>query len=60
MIEDSRRGLEAARAAGIACWVIPSGLTAGESFDGADAILADLDAAAARLLGGSEPVEGSS
>jgi HAD superfamily hydrolase (TIGR01509 family) len=56
VIEDSRRGLEAARAAGIACWVIPSGLTAGESFDGADAILPDLDAAAARLLGGSEPV----
>jgi HAD superfamily hydrolase (TIGR01509 family) len=50
VIEDSRRGLEAARAAGIACWVIPSGLTAGESFDGADAILPDLDAAAARLL----------
>ena len=50
VIEDSRRGLEAARAAGIACWVIPSGLTAAESFDGADAILPDLDAAAARLL----------
>ena len=28
VIEDSRRGLDAARAAGIACWVIPSGLTA--------------------------------
>ena len=50
VIEDSRRGLEAARAAGIACWVIPSGLTAGESFEGAAAILPDLDAAAARLL----------
>ena len=50
VIEDSRRGLQAARAAGIACWVIPSGLTAGESFEGADAILPDLDAAAARLL----------
>jgi HAD superfamily hydrolase (TIGR01509 family) len=50
VIEDSRRGLDAARAAGVACWVIPSGLTAGESFEGADAILSDLDAAAARLL----------
>ena len=50
VIEDSRRGLDAARAAGIACWVIRSGLTASESFDGADAILPDLAAAAARLL----------
>ncbi len=50
VIEDSRRGLQAARAAGIACWAIASGLTAGESFEGADAILPDLDAAAARLL----------
>jgi HAD superfamily hydrolase (TIGR01509 family) len=50
VIEDSRRGLDAARAAGIACWVIPSGLTATESFDGADAILPNLAAAATRLL----------
>ena len=50
VIEDSRRGLDAARAAGIACWVIRSGLTASESFEGADAILPDLAAAAARLL----------
>ncbi len=50
VIEDSRRGLDAARAAGIACWVIPSGLTARESFEGAAAILPDLGAAAERLL----------
>ena len=29
VIEDSERGLRAAKAAGLACWVIPSGLTAG-------------------------------
>jgi len=50
VIEDSERGLRAAKAAGLQCWVIPSALTAGGQFDAADAVLASLDAAAARLL----------
>ena len=50
VIEDSERGLAAAKAAGLACWVIPSGLTRAGRFDGADAVLPDLRAAAARLL----------
>ena len=50
MIEDSERGLLAAKAAGLACWVIPSGLTRSGRFDGADAVLTDLRAAARRLL----------
>ena len=50
VIEDSERGLIAAKAAGLRCWVIPSALTAGGRFDAADAVLDDLGAAAARLL----------
>jgi len=50
VIEDSERGLRAAKAAGLRCWVIPSRLTAGGRFDAADAVLGDLAAAAARLL----------
>jgi HAD superfamily hydrolase (TIGR01509 family) len=50
VIEDSERGLRAAKAAGLACWVIPSGLTAASRFDAADAVLGDLRAVAARLL----------
>lgn len=50
VIEDSERGLRAAKAAGLRCWVIPSALTAAGRFDDADAVLADLAAAAARLL----------
>lgn len=50
VIEDSARGLRAAKAAGLACWVIPTRLTADGPFDTADAILPDLGAAAARLL----------
>jgi HAD superfamily hydrolase (TIGR01509 family) len=53
VIEDSERGLRAARAAGIPCWVIPSGLTHGSDFTAADAVLPDLDAATALLLGGA-------
>jgi HAD superfamily hydrolase (TIGR01509 family) len=51
VIEDSERGLRAAKAAGLRCWVIPSALTAGGRFDAADAVLDGLGAAAARLLG---------
>ena len=50
VIEDSERGLRAAKAAGLACWVVPSGLTAGGNFAAADAVLPDLTVAAARLL----------
>lgn len=50
VIEDSERGLRAAKAAGLACWVIPSHLTVGGRFADADAVLDALDAAAARLL----------
>jgi HAD superfamily hydrolase (TIGR01509 family) len=51
VIEDSERGLRAAKAAGLACWVVPSGLTAGGNFAAADAVLPDLTVAAGRLLG---------
>jgi len=50
VIEDSERGLRAAKAAGLRCWVIPSALTIGQRFDAADAVLDSLSAAAARLL----------
>jgi HAD superfamily hydrolase (TIGR01509 family) len=41
-IEDSARGLESARAAGIRCIVVPSGLTRGSRFVGAHRILDNL------------------
>jgi HAD superfamily hydrolase (TIGR01509 family) len=50
VIEDSERGLRAAKAAGLCCWVVPSGLTRDGDFTAADAVLPDLAAAAARLL----------
>jgi HAD superfamily hydrolase (TIGR01509 family) len=50
VIEDSERGLRAAKAAGLTCWVIPSAFTRAGSFDAADAVLTDLAAAAERLL----------
>ena len=50
VIEDSERGLAAAKAAGLACWVIPSALTRGLDFARADLVLDDLPAAAALLL----------
>lgn len=40
-IEDSERGLAAARAAGLRCLVVPRGLTRGGSFTGAHRVLAD-------------------
>jgi len=51
VIEDSERGLRAAKAAGLTCWVIPSALTVGGRFEAADAVLDDLAAAGRRLLG---------
>lgn len=50
VIEDSERGLAAAKAAGLTCWVIPSALTAGGRFERADLVLDSLAAAARRLL----------
>ena len=41
--------MRAAKAAGLACWVVPSALTRGERFDGADAVLPDLAAVVERL-----------
>jgi len=54
VIEDSERGLRAAKAAGLACWVIPSPLTRDGRFEDADAILEDLAAVSDRLLGSKE------
>ena len=51
VIEDSERGLRAAKAAGLTCWVIPSALTRAGRFEHADAILDDLAAVERRLLG---------
>jgi HAD superfamily hydrolase (TIGR01509 family) len=49
VIEDSERGLTAAKAAGLRCWVVPSHLTRGSSFTAADRVLDDLDAVVAAL-----------
>jgi HAD superfamily hydrolase (TIGR01509 family) len=49
VVEDSERGLRAARSAGIACWVVPSELTRGGRFEGAEAVLSDLDDVVRRL-----------
>ncbi len=38
-IEDSRRGLIAAKRAGLSCWVIPNGLTSEDDFSEADRVL---------------------
>lgn len=39
VIEDSARGLAAAKAAGLTCWVIPSDQTRGQDFSAADRVL---------------------
>src|SRR6476661_7896864 len=41
-IEDSARGLESARAAGISCLVVPTDLTRWSDFAGADRVLANI------------------
>jgi HAD superfamily hydrolase (TIGR01509 family) len=38
-VEDSERGLKAAKAAGLECWVVPTELTGTCSFSGADKVL---------------------
>lgn len=50
VIEDTRRGFEAALAAGLRCLVIPSGLTPTARFPGAWQIVTDITAAAALIL----------
>lgn len=42
VIEDSPRGLKAAKAAGLACWVIPGQHTSMEDFAAADRVLGDI------------------
>lgn len=49
VVEDSERGLRAAKAAGLACWVVPSELTRGGRFEDADAVLVDFAAVVRRL-----------
>lgn len=51
VIEDSERGLRAAKAAGLSCWVLPSPLTTGSSFHGAERTLRDLAELRDALLG---------
>jgi HAD superfamily hydrolase (TIGR01549 family) len=51
VVEDSERGLRAAKAAGLACWVVPSELTRGGRFEGADALLEDFGAVVRGLVG---------
>jgi len=41
-IEDSKRGLIAAKRAGLSCWVIPNALTAEDNFSAADRVLAHI------------------
>ena len=50
VVEDSERGLRAAKAAGLTCWVIPSDLTRRCEFAGADRVLASAGDLAAALL----------
>jgi HAD superfamily hydrolase (TIGR01509 family) len=50
VIEDSERGLRAAKAAGLACWVIPHGLSSHGSFTAADRVLGSISEVARKLL----------
>ncbi|HTU61915.1 MAG TPA: HAD-IA family hydrolase, partial [Polyangiales bacterium] len=50
VIEDSQRGLTAAKAAGLTCWVIPSDLTRDSDFSAADRKLDSLAALRLALL----------
>lgn len=49
-IEDTPRGLAAAHAAGVACWVVPNALGPRDGFAGAQRVLADVPAVARMLL----------
>ncbi|TYT75171.1 HAD family hydrolase [Desulfobotulus mexicanus] len=50
VIEDAERGLRAALAAGLCCWVIPGPMACGGSFTGAERVLGSLEEAAFLLL----------
>lgn len=50
-IEDAPRGLAAARAAGLDCWVIPTELSRAADFSRATRVLGSVHEVAARLLG---------
>ena len=50
VIEDSERGLSAAKAAGLTCWVIPSSLTRDSDFSTADRRFEDLASLRRSLL----------
>lgn len=49
VIEDSPRGLAAARAAGIRCWIVPGTFTRGDGFPGAERVLGSVGEVAAAL-----------
>ena len=49
VIEDSERGLLAAKAAGLKCWVIPTELAEGSDFSRADALLGSIGELPERL-----------
>lgn len=51
-IEDSARGLESAKGAGVRCIVVPSALTRGSNFAGAERILGSIDEILAVLAEG--------
>lgn len=50
VVEDTERGLAAARAAGIRCFAVPYGPSVGGEFRGAEAVLPSLQALTPRLL----------
>jgi len=50
VVEDSGRGLTAAKRAGLACWVIPHGMTKGNDFSTADKVLDGITEVASELL----------
>ena len=49
VVEDTRIGLLAAKAAGMICVVTPSPYTQGEDFTGADLVVEDLEAGGVTL-----------
>lgn len=55
VIEDSQRGLIAAKAAGVNCWVIPTDMTENQDFSEADNILKNLKEVTDLLLFKSPP-----
>jgi len=49
-IEDSKRGMIAAKRAGLTCWVIPNGFTSADDFSEADRVLTNVREVASLLL----------